>query len=133
VVSVVIFSFNYSIYSYLTLAVATPSGILKLFMQYLKLERALNSLTGKSTVGGAFYGMAGALENIIKVDQNDPDKLANDLANLIEDIAKDIHKPYMTTAEYAKWKGISLWYTQKLCRMRKLPGARKIGREWVIE
>jgi hypothetical protein len=53
-------------------------------MKYAKHEAALNQLAGGSPEKGPFYGMAGALENILKDESTTPDEKAEKLAELIE-------------------------------------------------
>ena len=40
-------------------------------------------------------------------------------------------KKYYTIEQYAELKGISPWYTRKLCRIGKVK-AEKIGKVWFI-
>ena len=53
-------------------------------MKYARLEHALNRLAGGSPEKGPLYGMAGALEGILKDKGTTPDEKAEKLAELIE-------------------------------------------------
>jgi hypothetical protein len=63
-------------------------------MKYAMHEAALNQLAGGSPEKDPFYGMAGALENILKDESTTPDEKAEKLAELIEaQIESGLQKP----------------------------------------
>ena len=99
-------------------------------MNYLNLEMTLNKITGYGMVDGPFYGMAGALENILKDPSLKPAERADKLTDLISDAWAEHKKKiaqaggsldFLTPEEYGLKIGKSAQMVRRYISQGRIP------------
>ncbi len=101
-------------------------------MKFLQLEYALNEIAGYGVIDGPFYGMAGALEGILKDKSTNGQQKATELAEIIKSCFRDHTQKLredniITSEEYAKKVGRSIETVNRWMRAGKVPGAFQLG------